>query len=356
VVNCPHHHHATGYAVRPSAPLTAICAYVILYRPPKRPSRHYYRTLKDTQQTCRHLASAFVNALGDTCDRASSPADATGPTAGKAPSEQAATREAESLAAVYLPCRDFLPVAAAAERVLAAHRGSVAQIFMGTGSQSCKSGRNSSCVWKGNSGAYRDCMGRSTQSCYAAVSAICYGKLWLPAELHSSRRQRCTTSREKYNVQLLEGAARHSREHNNFSLASTMASGPAAQSVPAEDNDSSEIGDDCEFDGAEAAGQEGGDFAEPELEFDESGLELTENEALETFEDYDAIPVEDQLYFMANNPEDDPSDENLGAGRITPEGYIDEDFEDTLGSPATEVNTQDLVDTEFKEISRLGII
>ncbi|PAA53546.1 hypothetical protein BOX15_Mlig005901g2 [Macrostomum lignano] len=126
-----------------------------------------------------------------------------------------------------------------------------------------------------------------------------------------------------------------------------MASGPAAQSVPAEDNDGSEIGDDCEFDGAEAAGQEGGDFAEPELEFDESGLELTENEA---------IPVEDQLYFMANNPEDDPSDENLGAGRITPEGYIDEDFEDTLGSPATEVNTQDLVDTEFKEISRLGII
>uniref|UniRef100_A0A1I8HRX6 TBP-binding domain-containing protein n=1 Tax=Macrostomum lignano TaxID=282301 RepID=A0A1I8HRX6_9PLAT len=111
-----------------------------------------------------------------------------------------------------------------------------------------------------------------------------------------------------------------------------MASGPAAQSVPAEDNDGSEIGDDCEFDGAEAAGQEGGDFAEPELEFDESGLELTENE------------------------EDDPSDENLGAGRITPEGYIDEDFEDTLGSPATEVNTQDLVDTEFKEISRLGII
>uniref|UniRef100_A0A1I8F9U2 Rho-GAP domain-containing protein n=1 Tax=Macrostomum lignano TaxID=282301 RepID=A0A1I8F9U2_9PLAT len=77
------------------------------------------------------------------------------------------------------------------------------------------------------------------------------------------------------------------------------------------------------------------------------GLELTENEA---------IPVEDQLYFMANNPEDDPSDENLGAGRITPEGYIDEDFEDTLGSPATEVNTQDLVDTEFKEISRLGFV
>ncbi|PAA58738.1 hypothetical protein BOX15_Mlig029893g3 [Macrostomum lignano] len=89
------------------------------------------------------------------------------------------------------------------------------------------------------------------------------------------------------------------------------------------------------------------DFAEPELEFDESGLELTENEAAKAF--------------SKTGTTDDQSDENFAAaaaagGRITPEGFIDEDFEDTLGSPATEVNTQDLVDTEFKDISKLGVI
>ncbi|CAD5117130.1 DgyrCDS5938 [Dimorphilus gyrociliatus] len=71
---------------------------------------------------------------------------------------------------------------------------------------------------------------------------------------------------------------------------------------------------------------------EPELEFDESGIELAAIDAL---------------------CQEESEDPHLRAGAITPDGLIDEDFEQELGSPDHIENEED---GEFKDISKYGIV
>ncbi|KAF5402420.1 Rho GTPase-activating protein 1 [Paragonimus heterotremus] len=74
------------------------------------------------------------------------------------------------------------------------------------------------------------------------------------------------------------------------------------------------------------------DLETPEMEFDEFGLEL------------------------AGDKESSPDINLFNSERMTPDGLIDEDFERELGSAVRELSVQDVIDSDFPDISRLGIL
>ncbi|CAI2733659.1 unnamed protein product [Schistosoma spindalis] len=74
------------------------------------------------------------------------------------------------------------------------------------------------------------------------------------------------------------------------------------------------------------------EFEIPEMEFDEFELELAAEKEFS-------------------------SDEHLfESGRMTPDGLIDEDFERELGCAAKELSVQDVIDSDYPDISRLGVL
>ncbi|CAH1798595.1 unnamed protein product [Owenia fusiformis] len=83
---------------------------------------------------------------------------------------------------------------------------------------------------------------------------------------------------------------------------------------------------------------------EPQLEFDETGLELAAA----------ADMSEDELEELAKEEAENQSMFRTGA--ITPDGLIDEDFEDELGSPCEEVVNDTSKESEFQDISRYSIV
>ncbi|CAL8075351.1 unnamed protein product [Calicophoron daubneyi] len=72
------------------------------------------------------------------------------------------------------------------------------------------------------------------------------------------------------------------------------------------------------------------DFEIPEMEFDEFGLELAENR---------------------DSPPEASAFDHMGTGDL-----IDEDFERELGAAAKELSVQEVIDADFPDISRLGIL
>ncbi|XP_074644826.1 rho GTPase-activating protein 8-like isoform X2 [Tubulanus polymorphus] len=102
--------------------------------------------------------------------------------------------------------------------------------------------------------------------------------------------------------------------------------------IPEVPKDSSDGDSDFE---PELAGME-----EPELEFDETGLELAAERELEADEEELRQEGGDKGPFRS--------------GAITPDGLIDEDFEEELGSPSQEVAND--IDGGFADIARLGIV
>ncbi|KAK3600400.1 hypothetical protein CHS0354_026630 [Potamilus streckersoni] len=75
------------------------------------------------------------------------------------------------------------------------------------------------------------------------------------------------------------------------------------------------------------------DFQDPELEFDEGGVELAPDEELSKNSSEASAPFR--------------------GGSITPDGLIDEDFEQEIG---TRPDEEEDIDSEYQDISRLGII
>ncbi|XP_064629851.1 rho GTPase-activating protein 8-like isoform X5 [Lineus longissimus] len=121
------------------------------------------------------------------------------------------------------------------------------------------------------------------------------------------------------------------------------------------------------------------DLDEPQLEFDETGLELaaeremSKEQELEQDEEGNESHHYQSFRFRNGNIEwtvlDLDSQNRIGvselqnelggqgafrSGAITPDGLIDEDFEEELGSPAQEVATD--IDADFQDIARLGIV
>ncbi|KAG5445044.1 Rho GTPase-activating protein 1, partial [Clonorchis sinensis] len=74
------------------------------------------------------------------------------------------------------------------------------------------------------------------------------------------------------------------------------------------------------------------DFETPEMEFDECSLEL------------------------AGNKEGSLEGSAFNSDRVTPDGIIDEDYERELGMAAKELSVQDVIDSDYPDISRLGIL
>ncbi|VUZ42817.1 unnamed protein product [Hymenolepis diminuta] len=79
------------------------------------------------------------------------------------------------------------------------------------------------------------------------------------------------------------------------------------------------------------------EFEIPEYEFDDEVLSLQGDIDVDPFWDIDV----DDVY---------------ADGRITPEGFIDEDFERELGLFNKELCIQEVIDAEFHDISRLGVL
>lgn len=84
------------------------------------------------------------------------------------------------------------------------------------------------------------------------------------------------------------------------------------------------------------------DFQDPEFEFDEGGLDLEAKEA----------ELEAELEELSRNSSEGPAP--FRGGSITPDGLIDEDFEEEIGQPVDEEATSD--QGEFGDIARHGII
>ncbi|CAH8614448.1 unnamed protein product [Schistosoma intercalatum] len=74
------------------------------------------------------------------------------------------------------------------------------------------------------------------------------------------------------------------------------------------------------------------EFEIPEMEFDEFELELAAEKEFSS---------DEQLF---------------ESGRMTPDGLIDEDFERELGCAAKELSVQDVIDSDYPDISRLGVL
>ncbi|CAH8605020.1 unnamed protein product [Schistosoma mattheei] len=74
------------------------------------------------------------------------------------------------------------------------------------------------------------------------------------------------------------------------------------------------------------------EFEIPEMEFDEFELELAAEREFSS---------DEQLF---------------ESGRMTPDGLIDEDFERELGCAAKELSVQDVIDSDYPDISRLGVL
>nr|CAH8868006.1 unnamed protein product [Trichobilharzia regenti] len=74
------------------------------------------------------------------------------------------------------------------------------------------------------------------------------------------------------------------------------------------------------------------EFEIPEMEFDEFELELAAQKEFSS---------DEQLF---------------DSGRMTPDGLIDEDFERELGCAAKELSVQDVIDSDYPDISRLGVL
>ncbi|KAH8863023.1 Rho GTPase-activating protein [Schistosoma japonicum] len=74
------------------------------------------------------------------------------------------------------------------------------------------------------------------------------------------------------------------------------------------------------------------EFEIPEMEFDEFELELAAQKEFSS---------DEQLF---------------ESGRMTPDGLIDEDFERELGCAAKELSVQDVIDSDYPDISRLGVL
>ncbi|CAH8650781.1 unnamed protein product [Schistosoma rodhaini] len=74
------------------------------------------------------------------------------------------------------------------------------------------------------------------------------------------------------------------------------------------------------------------EFEIPEMEFDEFELELAAEKEFSS---------DEQLF---------------QSGRMTPDGLIDEDFEHELGCAAKELSVQDVIDSDYPDISRLGVL
>ncbi|KAH9281255.1 Rho GTPase-activating protein 1 [Echinococcus granulosus] len=82
-----------------------------------------------------------------------------------------------------------------------------------------------------------------------------------------------------------------------------------------------------------------GDFISPDFEFDQFETELA---ATRGFKD---------------NEVPDEGDDSDAVGRISPEQYVEEDFEAELGCPAAqEVTAQEALDVEYRDIALLGVI
>uniref|UniRef100_A0A5K3EVY3 Rho-GAP domain-containing protein n=1 Tax=Mesocestoides corti TaxID=53468 RepID=A0A5K3EVY3_MESCO len=78
------------------------------------------------------------------------------------------------------------------------------------------------------------------------------------------------------------------------------------------------------------------EFEVPEFEFDDEHLDLQGD-------------LDDAFLDIEDN-------DDLIHGRITPDGFIDEDFEHELGWSEKELCIQDVIDADFRDISRLGIL
>ncbi|KAK2146628.1 hypothetical protein LSH36_594g03053 [Paralvinella palmiformis] len=114
--------------------------------------------------------------------------------------------------------------------------------------------------------------------------------------------------------------------------------------------------------GAEAKSPEFDMMDEPELEFDEVGVELSaqdaeleaeegrEHEYLHNLHAHSSQPHHSQE--LAREEKEHP----FGSGAITPDGFIEEDFEEELGSPLQDDEDDDDPNIEFRDIAKFGII
>lgn len=95
---------------------------------------------------------------------------------------------------------------------------------------------------------------------------------------------------------------------------------------------------------SEAQATPSSDFQDPELEFDEGGLELAAKEA--------ELDLEAELEELSKNTFEGSAP--FRGGSITPDGLIDEDFEEEIGKPIDEEEEAEKGD--YHDIARHGII
>lgn len=85
------------------------------------------------------------------------------------------------------------------------------------------------------------------------------------------------------------------------------------------------------------------DFQDPDMEFDEDGLELAAKEA--------ELDIEAELEELSRNSSE--ASAPFRGGSITPDGLIDEDFEEEIGQP---IDEEEAEQGEFHDIAQHGIL